>query len=112
MLEDDSDSRGLHWIDARFTRRQLKRFQPYYPWKVGLTDTNPIDAGAKRALEIFSGNLQEDDCWNGFGDTFAQLFCYFNANQASYVPEYRRRDYVGEVFAYNTSAASLGSRVS
>ena len=110
MLEDDADSRGLKWIDAAFTRRELQRFQPYYPWKVGLTDTRPIDAGAKRALDIFTENLQEDDCWNSFGTPFAQLFCYFTANLETYVSEYRPRDYVGEIFAYNTVAASLGSQ--
>ena len=110
MLEDDPGSRGLKWIDAEFTRRELRRFQPYYPWKVGLTDTKPIDAGAKRALDIFTDNLQEDDCWNEFGTPFAQLFCYFTANLETYVPDYRRRDYVGEIFAYNTVAASLGSQ--
>jgi hypothetical protein len=109
MLEDDPDSRGLKWFDAEFTKRELRRFQPYYPWKVGLTDTKPIDAGAKRALDIFSENLVEDDCWTLFGTPFAQLFCYFNANLASYVPDYRSRDYVGEIFAYNTVAASLGA---
>ena len=98
---------ALKWIDAEFTKRELRRFQPYYPWKVGLTDTKPIDAGAKRALDIFTGNPAEDDCWTLFGTPFAQLFCYFNANLASYVPAYRARDYVGEIFAYNTTAASL-----
>ena len=110
MLEDDPDSRGLKWIDAAFTRRELMRLQPYYPWKVGLTDTKPIDAGAKRTLDIFGGNLQEDDCWNDFGDTFAQMFCYFSANLDTYIPEYRPRDYVGEIFAYNTVADSLGTQ--
>ena len=63
MLEDDPASRGKKWIDPEFTRRELRRFQPYYSWKVGLTDTKPIDAGAKRALDIFTGNLAEEDCW-------------------------------------------------
>ena len=110
MLEDDATSRGLKWIDAQFAKRELTRFQPYYPWKVGLTDTKPIDAGAKRTLDIFSENLQEDDCWNFFGTTFAQMFCYFSANLDSYIPEYRSRDYVGEIFAYNTGATSLGTQ--
>jgi hypothetical protein len=109
MLEDDPESRGVKWIDAEFTRRELRRFQPYYSWKVGLTDTKPIDAGAKRALDIFGENLQEDDCWTFFGTPFAQLFCYFNANLANYIPDYRPRDYVGEIFAYNTTAAALGT---
>jgi hypothetical protein len=52
----------------------------------------------------------EDDCWNQFGDPFAQLFCYFSANLASYIPAYKPRDYVGEIFAYNTTVASLGDQ--
>jgi hypothetical protein len=100
----------MEFVDTDFTKRELRRFQPYYPWKVGLTDTKPIDAGAKRALDIFSGNLMVDDCWNEFGDTFAQLFCYFTSRLAAYIPGYRPRDYVGEIFAYNTTAASLGDQ--
>ncbi len=30
MLEDDPASRGMKWIDAEFTKRELRRFQPYY----------------------------------------------------------------------------------
>ena len=108
MLEDDPGSRGRKWIDAEFTKRELRRFQPYYAWKVGLTDTKPIDAGAKRALDIFTENLAEEDCWVDYFTPFAQLFCYFSANLATYIPDYRSADYVGEIFAYNTTAASLG----
>ena len=110
MLEDDLASNGLNFIDADFTKRELRRFQPYYPWKVGLTDTKPIDAGAKRALAIFADPMPPDDCWNAFGTPFAQLFCYFSANLTKYIPAYRPRDYVGEIFAYNTTAASLGDQ--
>jgi hypothetical protein len=110
MLEDDPGSNGLQFIDRGFTQRELKRLQPYYSWKVGLTDTNPVDAGAKRALDIFANILGVDDCWNDFGTTFAQLFCYFSANLTTYIPAYRPRDYVGEIFAYNTTAANLGDQ--
>lgn len=110
MLEDDASASGLDFYNSAFTRRELWRFQPYYPWKTGVTDTNPIDAGAKRALDIFSENIFESDCWTGFGTPFAQLFCYFDANLSNYVPDYGRRDYVGEVFAYNTTAAGLGTQ--
>jgi hypothetical protein len=110
MLEDDAGSSGLDFINTRFAKREFTSFQPYYRWKVKLTDTNPIDAGAKRALDIFSGNLQENDCWNDFGTPFAQLFCYFNANLATYIPEYQPMDYVGEIFAYNTTGAALGDQ--
>ncbi|MCM3879326.1 MAG: hypothetical protein ND807_04375 [Vicinamibacterales bacterium] len=110
MLEDDPASNGRTFIDTEFTKRELRRFEPYYSWKVGLSDTKPVDAGAKRTLDIFSGNLLADDCWNAFGTPFAQMFCYFSANLAKYIPEYRPRDYVGEIFAYNTTAANLGDQ--
>jgi hypothetical protein len=111
MLEDDPLSRGLDFIDTEFTKRELRRFEPYYAWKVGITNRKRVDAGAKRALDIFSNNLVADDCWNAFGDTFAQLFCYFSAHLTKYIPQYHPRDYVGEIFAYNTTDANLGDQV-
>jgi hypothetical protein len=110
MLEDDPASDGRTFINTDFAKRQLQRFEPYYSWKVGLSDTNPVDPGAKRALDIFANLLVADDCWNAFGSTFAQLFCYFNANLTKYIPQYRPRDYVGSIFAYNTLAANLGDQ--
>jgi hypothetical protein len=110
MLEDDAASSGLEFIDVNFMRRELRQFEPYYPWKVGLTNTNPVDPEAKRALNIFTGILVADDCWNAFGTPFAQLFCYFTANLANYIPDYLPGDYVGEIFAYNTTAQSLGGQ--
>ncbi len=109
MHEDDPASNGLQYFNREFTRRELRRFEPYYPWKVGLTDHRPIDPGAKRSLDIFANTLVADDCWNALGSTFGQLFCYFNANLARYVPHYPARDYVGEVFGFNTTDAALGA---
>jgi hypothetical protein len=86
-------------------RRELRQFEPYYPWKVGLTDTNLVDPEAKRALNIFTGFLVADDCWNAFGTPFAQLFCYFTANLTKYIPDYLPRDHVGEIFAYKHDRA-------
>ena len=87
----------------------MAAFQPYYPWRVGIGDHDPIEAGAERAFRIWADLLPEDDCWTPFGTTFAELFCYFDANRDSYVPHYRPRNYVGGVFAFNTTAANLGS---
>jgi hypothetical protein len=110
MLEDDPGSNGLDWFDADFARRKLRSFEPYYRWKVGVTDTNPIDAGAKRSLGIFAETVTADDCWHAFGPPFAQLFCYFSEHLDDYIPSYPRRDYVGEIFAFNTTAATLGDQ--
>ena len=104
MMEDEVGVSGLDWYHSDFAESAWKHFEPYYRWKVGLTDDDPIDADAKRSLDIFSGALVADDCWNAFGDTFAQLFCYFDANLSRYIPRYGRRDAVGAIFAFNTSS--------
>jgi len=108
MLEDDPNSSGLDWINNAEIKRQLRSFEPYYPWKVNVSDTKPIDAKAKRALGIWLNQINEPDCWNDFGDTFAELFCYFNANLGTYVPAYSPHDYVGPIFAFNTASDTGG----
>ena len=109
MLENEPGVSGLDWFQGALAERAWRAFQPYYPWKVAVTDTDSADAGAKNALAIFSGNKAAADCWTARGDTFAQLFCYFDANLRRYIPEYGARDHVGEVFSYSTSGDSLGS---
>ncbi len=111
MLEDHPDpaQKGIDRIDPAFARSKLRSFQPYYRWRVNLRNQDPIDDGAKRSLDIFTLNNVQDDCWNAFGTPFAQLFCYFDANRASYVPPYRPRDYVAPVFAFNTTDAGIGA---
>ena len=61
----------------------------------------PPDAGAKRALRIFSGNALVSGCWEAYGTPFAQLFCHFNQNYDRYVPAYDEADHVIPVFSYN-----------
>jgi hypothetical protein len=83
---------------------------------VGVSGTSPIDAGAKLALDIFVGNSTADECWNdfgagGFGDTYAQLFCYFSANYETYIPPYPARDALGAVFSYSTTAEAMGAEL-
>jgi hypothetical protein len=109
ILEDDPASRGIDWFDRAFAQARLREFQPYYSWKSAARSL-PIDAGAKKSLEIFVGNSDEEDCWVPFDDTFAQLFCYFSANLGLYVPRYRTRDYVAPVFGFNTTEAGLGDQ--
>ena len=108
MFEDDPASNGLDWINPAFAHDEWNSFQPYYNWVVNLEDNNPIDPDAQRSFRIFNGLLAEDDCWNAYFTPFAQLFCYFNSNLAAYVPAYGPKDYVGEIFAFNTTAENLG----
>jgi hypothetical protein len=110
MFEDDPASSGLDFIDPEFAERAWERFQPYYRWRSAIRDVNPIDQGAKTSLDIFAGNVEEPGCWEPFGTTFAQLFCFFDQNLAKYVPAYPSRDYVAEVFAFNTTEEALGDQ--
>jgi hypothetical protein len=110
MFEDDPASKGTNFIDVDFARTRWEHFQPYYNWQTALRAVDPIDAGAKKALDIFTGNSDEEDCWVPFGTPFAQLFCYFTENLSTYVPAYRDRDYVVPVFNFNTTQDGLGSQ--
>jgi hypothetical protein len=111
MLEDDPASKGRDFLDAGFATKKWRSFQPYYRWRIGTTNVDPVDAGAKNSLEIFTLNNVVPDCWVPFGTPFAQLFCYFDEHLGLYVPPYGPRDYVGEVFSYNTTAAGLGAQI-
>ncbi len=115
MLQEDAASNGLNYFNADFMKREMRKFQPYYPWTVGVSNNPaPIDAGAKLALDIFAADdptMHTDECWAElprFGTPFAQLFCYFDVNLGTYIPSYGRKDYVGEIFAYNATDASMG----
>jgi hypothetical protein len=103
MFEDDRKSLGTDWIDTDFIHSQLAALAPYYNWQVHLVDRNPIDEKARRAFLIYAGLRNRDDCWNDFGTTEAELFCFFNLNYDKYVPAYRDVDYVVPVFALNTT---------
>jgi hypothetical protein len=112
ILEDDPASRGIDWFDREFAHARWKEFQPYYSWKSAARSL-PIDAGAKKSLEIFVGNFEdkeEKECWVPFGTPFAQLFCYFTANLGLYVPGYRDRDYVAPIFGFNTTDDGIGDQ--
>ena len=109
MFEDDPNNLGTDWIDTDFIVSRLSALQPYYDWQIELEDRNPIDDRARRAFRIFSGLRQRDDCWNEFGDPFAELFCFFDANLDTYVPPYPEEDYVIPVFAFNTTDARMGN---
>ena len=111
MFEDDPASKGIDFIDANFARARWQEFEPYHSWKTALRAVDPIDAGARNALQIFAENVDAPDCWVPYGTPFAQLFCYFAANLGSYVPSYNSRDYVVPVFNFNTTEEGLGSQI-
>ena len=111
MFEDDAAARGKKFLDLALTRKKFRSLQPYYRWMFGFREFDPIDAGSKLSLDIFAGNSDDPGCWEPIGTPFAQLFCYYDANLSKYVPAQRERDYVGELFAFNTSDAGLGQWV-
>jgi hypothetical protein len=109
MMEDDVPaSQGTDWINTSFIQKQLRKFEPYYDWQVNLTDINPIDDGAKNAFRIWSGVTSLDDCWDDYGDPFAELFCYFDTNRDTYIPAYTDADYVAPIHAFNTTVGNMG----
>jgi hypothetical protein len=109
MFEDDPNSLGTDWINPELIKNRFSKFQPYYRWQTNLVDNNPIDPDAQRAFRIFTDVLVEDDCWNDYGTTFAELFCYFDINRDTYIPDYDDADYVAGIHAFNTTAENLGS---
>ncbi len=109
VLEDDPTSQGTDWLHAKFALDKWKDFEPYYNWRVRVKDRKPIDAEAQKALHIFGGSLVQDDCWNNYGDTFAELFCYFDAHRSTYIAPSAAKNYVGGIFAFNTTDEALGN---
>jgi hypothetical protein len=111
MFEDDPAASGLDWIDPAIVQYEWSEFQPYYGWETYLEDNDPIDAGAQDAFYTFTGFAVNPGCWTAYGTPFAELFCYFDANYASYVPAYGEDDYVGTVFSFNTTDAHLAGQL-
>ena len=110
MFEDDPGSQGTDWIRPANSLRQWQQLEPYHQFRVELRDFDPIPAGVKRALNIWAGIDQSDDCWNAYGDPFAELFCWFDARRSRFLPP-SGRDYVEGVFAFNTTDAAMGDNV-
>ncbi|HSA99675.1 MAG TPA: hypothetical protein VLE49_03425 [Anaerolineales bacterium] len=110
MFEDDPNSKGTDWIDPAAVQAEFSSLEPYYAWEVNMVDYDPIDAKARKAFRIFAELNTSNDCWNQFGTPFAELFCFFDANRADYIPEYGNADYVAGIFSFNTTAANLGTQ--
>ena len=109
MFEDDPASSGPAWIHMAYIKNTLRSFEPYYKWTVALKDENPIDADAQHSFRVWADIVSDPDSyWSPYGTTFAELFGYFDANQGRYVPPYGPTDYVGKVFAFNTTDESMG----
>lgn len=107
LFEDDPNANGLGWFHNSYILKTLQRFQPQYPWKMTLKDQKL--GKAKRPFRIWAGLKASNDCWNEFGDLFSELFCYFNAHRNEYLPPIKPlKNYIGGVFAFNTTDARFG----
>lgn len=110
MFEDDPSANGTDWIDLSYVKQTMQRFQQGYKWKVTLKD-QPLLQPMKKAFRIFAGLNGASDCWNTYGDTFAELFCKVEQYRDAYLPVIKpNKNYIGGVFAYNTTDANLGSQ--
>ena len=107
MLEDDPASDGAAYLRPAYALAQLRELVPYVRWRGEVRDLGPIDAGAREAFRIFVGLSDDPGCWQPFGDLFAELFCYFDANRSRYIPA-SGRDYVEPVFAFSTTDENMG----
>ena len=76
---------GLHRSE-RSPRRGGRRSSPTTTGRRRCGRSIRSTPGAKNALEIFTENIDAPGCWVTYGTPFAQLFCYFAENLATYVP--------------------------
>jgi len=100
VLQEVPGGHGVDLVRQSLLRDRLARLQPYHGWQVHLQETNPLDAGTRRTLEIWAhfwreGTFPDDrGCWEPLGHPAAQLFCYFEANRDRFFPEYGKADHV------------------
>lgn len=110
MFEDNPDSSGLKWFKASDSVSRWRQLEPYIRVTTSVNDVNPIDQGAKKAFRIFAGLWAgKGECWQQFGDTFAQPYCYFAANSGRYYRDVPR-DYEIGTFAFWTTPFRMGDQ--
>lgn len=108
LFEDGPGSNGLDWFNKSYILKTLKRFQPQYPWKITLKDQKL--GQARRPFRIWAGLNLSDDCWNQYGDVFAELFCFFDDHRSDYLPPIKPlKNHIIGVFAFNTTDERLGA---
>jgi hypothetical protein len=103
LFDENPGFKGRPLISSNTMKQRLAEFQPYYRWKTPIDVVDPIDPATLRTLQIFTGFLNEPDCWVNFGTPFAQLFCYFDENLELFVDPAGPQDYVGPHFAFNAT---------
>jgi hypothetical protein len=107
MLEGDPAQDGTSLIDTEASLREWRALEPYHRWRVSLKDYDPIPADAAQALAIWTGRSEEDGCWQRYGSTLAQLFCWADTNREKYLPT-SDLDHIIGVLSFNTTDADMG----
>lgn len=103
-------SNAADWIDMAMIQAEYESFQPYYEWQFVLDNNRrPPPAGVRQAVRIGGGLSMQPGCWEDFGTTFAQYFCFFDENYERFVPEYGPEDYVAVTFGFNGALSNLGA---
>lgn len=111
MFEDDPNASGLDWIKSSYVKRTMTQFQPQFKWLVTIKD-QPLLQPMKKAFRIFTGRINTPDCWNDYSDTFAELFCKVERYRDAYLPAIKpNKNYVGGVFAFNTTDEKMGDQL-
>jgi hypothetical protein len=85
LFEGDPALNGLDLIKPDIIREQFAVLAPYLDTEVKVTD-RPLTDEERRTLYIAGGSLQEDDCWNQFGQQRTQLLCWFGERAQQYWP--------------------------
>lgn len=108
MFEDIKSKNGLNWLKTDYVMQSLNKFQPQYPWKLSVKDQE-LTGDAKAAFRRWGGLNTSNDCWNAYGDPFAELFCFFDTNRDQFLPPIKPdQAYIGGIFAYNTNMNRMG----
>jgi hypothetical protein len=110
MFEDNPTGSGTRWIRPANSVSKWRKLEPYVDIGAALKNVDPIDSGAKTTFRIFAGlNPGKGACWQQYGDTFAQPFCYFDENSGRYYRDVPR-NYEAGVFAFFTEPANMGAQ--
>jgi hypothetical protein len=111
MFEDNPDGSGTNWVDPASSLGMWRALEPYHRFSTTFHDVNPITAGPKRTYRIFANlNPGTGACWEQYGDTFAQPYCYFHNHQGQYYPDQPLDHEVG-VFSLFTTDENMGSQL-
>lgn len=109
VFEDDPNANGMDWFHKDYIIKTMRHFQPQYHWRVTLKDQLLQNSQLRKPFRIWAGLKTADDCWNQYGNVFAELFCFVDTHRDDFLPPVKPlQNYMGGLFAFNTTDAKLG----